>query len=131
MSSDLGNKKVMAENIKHYMAINNVNSAEMCKILAVSPSTFSYWINAKYYPRIDKIEQMANYFHISKADLVEKRKDPATSGGGLEEKIDLSQLSEDQKISIQELQKLNPHFQALARGLIESLLSSQQAGDNK
>ena len=58
-------------------------------------------------------------------------KDPATSGGGLEEKIDLSQLSEDQKISIQELQKLNPHFQALARGLIESLLSSQQAGDNK
>lgn len=86
MSSDLGNKEVMAENIKYYMAIHNVNSVDMCKILHVAQSTFSYWVNAKYYPRIDKIEQMANYFHISKADLVEKRKIPATSGDGLEAK---------------------------------------------
>ena len=33
--------------------------------------TFSDWVNAKTYPRIDKIELMANYFGISKADLVE------------------------------------------------------------
>ncbi len=35
--------------------------------------TFSDWVNAKTYPRIDKIELMANYFGISKSDLVEDR----------------------------------------------------------
>lgn len=67
----------------------------------------------------------------SNVKIISKTEIPATGGGGLEERIDLSQLSEDQRVSIQELQKLNPHFQSLARGLIESLLSSQQAGDNK
>lgn len=65
------NKEVMARNIRHYMAINNVTAADMCKILNIKPNTFSYWVNAKYYPRIDKIEMMANYFGVSKAALVE------------------------------------------------------------
>lgn len=73
MSSNLGNKETMAKNIKYYMSLNGVNSLEMCRILGVPQSTFSYWITAKSYPRIDKIEKMANYFHISKADLVEER----------------------------------------------------------
>ncbi len=34
-------------------------------------NTFSDWVNAKTYPRIDAIELMANYFGISKAFLVE------------------------------------------------------------
>lgn len=73
MSGNLGNKETMAKNIKYYMELNGVNSLEMCRILGVPQSTFSYWVTAKSYPRIDKIEKMARYFHISKADLVEER----------------------------------------------------------
>ena len=68
----LGNKEVMAKNIKHYMELNKVNSTEMCQTLGFKQSTFSNWINAKIYPRIDKIEKMAIYFGISKAALVEE-----------------------------------------------------------
>ena len=71
--SDLGNKAVMAENIKYYMNLHNKTRAEVCKDLGFAYSTFSEWLNAKKYPRIDKIEMMANYFHISKADLVERQ----------------------------------------------------------
>jgi len=67
----LGNKEIMAQNIKLYMAQNNVNATELCKALGIKQNTFSDWVNAKTYPRIDKIELMANYFGISKADLVE------------------------------------------------------------
>ena len=67
------NKEVMAKNIRYYMELNKVNSTEICKALGFKQSTFSNWINAKIYPRIDKIELMANYFGISKADLVEER----------------------------------------------------------
>lgn len=67
------NKEVMAANIKHYMELNKVNSSEVCKALGFKQNTFSNWINAKIYPRIDKIELMAFYFGISKSDLVEER----------------------------------------------------------
>ena len=70
--SDLGNKKIMAKNIRHYMAINNVTQTQVCNTLGFKMPTFSDWINAKTYPRIDKIELMANYFGITKADLVEE-----------------------------------------------------------
>ena len=67
------NKEVMAANIKYYMERKKVNSADVCKALGFKQNTFSNWINAKIYPRIDKIEMMARYFGISKSDLVEER----------------------------------------------------------
>lgn len=79
MSNNLGNKQTMAKNIKYYMEKNNVNSLELCRVLGVPQSTFSYWLNAKTYPRIDKIEKMANYFGISKADLVEDMRERTAS----------------------------------------------------
>ena len=65
------NKEVMAKNIKYYMNREHLNSQDMCRIFGFKQATFSDWINAKAYPRIDKIERMANYFNISKAYLVE------------------------------------------------------------
>lgn len=73
--SDLGNCDVMAKNIQHYMKITGKSRREVCSDLGVAYSTFSDWVNGKKYPRIDKIERMANYFGITKADLVES---PAT-----------------------------------------------------
>lgn len=71
--SNLGNKEIMAKNIRYYMSLYNVNQTEICNTLGIKMPTFSDWVNAKTYPRIDKIELMANYFGISKADLVEER----------------------------------------------------------
>ena len=65
------NKEVMARNIKKYMKDKGVNAAEVCRALDFKPNTFSNWINAVIYPRIDKIELLAQYFNISKAALVE------------------------------------------------------------
>ena len=70
---NLGNKEIMAKNIKRYMALNQVRQTDICKTLKFPMATFSDWINAKTYPRIDKIEMMANYFGIEKSDLVEDR----------------------------------------------------------
>lgn len=70
--SDLGNKKIMAENIQRYMHSFGVSRKKLATDLNVSYTTLTDWIKGNTYPRIDKIEMMANYFHISKADLVEK-----------------------------------------------------------
>lgn len=71
--SNLGNKAIMAKNIRYYMNKFNVSQTEICNTLGIKMPTFSDWVNAKTYPRIDKIELMANYFGISKADLVEEQ----------------------------------------------------------
>ena len=71
--SSLGNKQVMADNIKRLMNEFNASQSDICTRLKLKPSTFSDWVNAKTYPRIDKIELLANYFGVEKSDLIEEK----------------------------------------------------------
>ena len=69
--SDLGNKDIMSKNILKYMEANHKTRNDMCDALGVKYTTFTDWVKGKTYPRIDKIELMANYFGILKSDLIE------------------------------------------------------------
>lgn len=71
--SDLGNKEIFAKNLNYYMKINKKNRTDVCRDLDIPYSTFTDWCNANIYPRIDKIEMLANYFDIKKSDLVEDK----------------------------------------------------------
>ena len=71
--NDTNSRTILAKNIRHYMEQNNKTRNEMCKALGVKYTTFADWVNAKTYPRIDRIEQMAAYFGIEKSDLLEER----------------------------------------------------------
>lgn len=78
--SSLGNKPVMASNIKYYMDVKGINAKELSKAINVPYTTVLSWIKAEYYPRIDKIEMMSDYFGILKSDLIEdKQKQPTIS----------------------------------------------------
>lgn len=70
--SNLGNKAIMAKNIQYYMTLHQKDRNDMCKALGVKYTTFTDWVKGNSYPRIDKIELMANYFGINKSDLVEE-----------------------------------------------------------
>lgn len=71
----LGNKDIMASNIKYYMSKYDIDRNKLCADLDLKYMTVSDWINAKSYPRIDKIEMLANYFGVKKSDLVEQKAD--------------------------------------------------------
>ena len=74
----LGNKSIMSSNIKHYMKVKGINAKELSKAITEPYTTVLSWIKADYYPRIDKIEKMADYFSVLKSDLIEdKRNQPA------------------------------------------------------
>ena len=66
------NKQAMAQNILKFMDRDNVKATDICKALHFKQNTFSDWVNAKTYPRIDAIEKLAQYFGVSKAALVEE-----------------------------------------------------------
>ncbi len=71
--SNIGNKEIFAKNLSYYLSINGRNQKEVAEYLGVAQSTFNEWANAKKYPRIDKIEKLANYFGILKSDLIEEK----------------------------------------------------------
>ena len=70
--SNLGNKETMSKNIQYYMELNKKTRQDICDALGFKYSTLTDWINANTYPRIDKIEILANYFGIEKSDLIEE-----------------------------------------------------------
>ena len=65
------NKKVMAQNIKRCMKTKGISRKELCNRLGFAYSTVTDWLNAEKYPRIDKIELMANFFGVNKSELIE------------------------------------------------------------
>lgn len=75
--SKLENKEVISKNIQYYMNKHHQTRNEICDALGIKYTTFTDWVKAKSYPRIDKIELMANYWGISKADLVEDKSTPS------------------------------------------------------
>lgn len=75
MKNNLGNREVMAQNIQYYMDLNNKERRDVCRDLGIRYTTLTDWIKGNTYPRIDKIELLAHYFNITKADLVEERND--------------------------------------------------------
>ena len=107
----LGNKEIMADNIRYYMKKNNKSRNEICRDLDFAYSTFTDWINAKKYPRIDKIEMMARYFCVSKADLVEER-----SAASLQRT-----LTQDESDLLDDFQKLNAEGKTEARKQVRNL----------
>ena len=66
-------KEVFAKNLKNYMNKANKSQKELAEIVGVSAPTMHDWLKAKKYPRIDKIEILADYFGILKSDLIEEK----------------------------------------------------------
>lgn len=79
-------KEVFAENLRYYMESRGKNQKELAEIVGVSAPTMNDWLKAKKYPRIDKIEILANYFGIMKSDLIEdKKENPTVKDDGVSE----------------------------------------------
>lgn len=67
------NKEIMASNIKRYMEMKGVTNQQLCDALDFKYTTFMDWIKGVTYPRIGKVEAMANYFGCEKSDLIEEK----------------------------------------------------------
>ncbi|MDN5994888.1 MAG: helix-turn-helix domain-containing protein, partial [Lactococcus lactis] len=80
----------MADNLQKQLDKRGMTVADLSEALNFKYSTVRDWIKGNTYPRIDKIEMMANYFNISKSDLVERKTDKISSNN---DPIDLSELA--------------------------------------
>lgn len=116
--SNIGNKETFSKNLLYYVKISGRDQKEIAEYLGVAPSTFNEWIKAKKYPRIDKIEKMANYFGILKSDLIEE-KDVKSSPGE-------PQLSEGEKVLLDLFRRVPEDKQQLVLQMIRVALGNQE-----
>ncbi|MHC3563612.1 XRE family transcriptional regulator [Streptococcus suis] len=67
------NKSIFSKNLKYYMDKKGVDRNQLCSDLDLKYTTVRDWIKGITYPRIGKIELLANYFGINKSDLIEEK----------------------------------------------------------
>ena len=67
----LGNKEVLSKNLKKYIAKSGKDRTDIAREVGLPYSTLTDWVNGNKYPRINNIEKLANYFNVSKSDLIE------------------------------------------------------------
>ena len=69
----MDNKSIFASNLQKYMDLNGKTRRDVCDALGFSYYTFTDWVKGRKYPRMDKVEMLANYFGIQKSDLIEEK----------------------------------------------------------
>ena len=73
--SDLGNKEIFGQNLDRLIKQRGTNVSGLASALHYSVSTVWDWVKGNSYPRIDRIEALANYFGVKKSALVERQTD--------------------------------------------------------
>lgn len=81
----MNNKKIFAENLTQQMKIHEKSRQDVCQAIGVSYFTLRDWVTGKNYPRMDKVEILADYFGIKKSDLIEEKKENPADDGGMSE----------------------------------------------
>lgn len=71
----MGNKEIFSANLRKYIEMSGKTRTQLCDEWNVPRSTLGDWINGTKYPRIDKIELMADYFGISMSELIDDQKE--------------------------------------------------------
>lgn len=64
-------KQIFSKNLRYYMSLNNKDQIDLINDLGLNKSAVSTWCNGTRLPRMDKVNLLAEYFGISRSDLIE------------------------------------------------------------
>lgn len=117
--SNIGNKEIFAKNLAHYVEHSGRDQREIAEAVGVAPSTFNEWVKGKKYPRIDKIEMLANYFRILKSDLIEDSADRDHSPSE-------PQLTEGEQLLLDLFNRVPKDKQQMVLQMIRAAIGSQE-----
>lgn len=71
--TDEEQKKIFSKNLNSYIKSSGKMQKEIAAELGYNPTTFNTWCVGKIIPSAVKIQRIADYFHISKSDLIDDK----------------------------------------------------------
>ena len=66
-------REIFAKNLQYWCKQKNITQSDIVETFSLPASTVSDWFNGKKFPRIDKIQMLADYLGIQKSDLIEEK----------------------------------------------------------
>ena len=70
--TNLGAHEIFSKNLIRYLDESGKTQREVAAAVGVSAGTFCDWVKGRMYPRMDKLQKLADYFGINKSDLFEE-----------------------------------------------------------
>lgn len=67
--------EIFAANLNRILAEKNFRQIDVAQSIGVSPQTFNTWTQGKAIPRMDKVQRLADFFCVSKSELIEEHYD--------------------------------------------------------
>lgn len=121
------NKQVFANNLRYYIQEKGVTQKEIAELLGMSQGSISDWMKLRTYPRMDKIQMLAEYFGIEKSDLVEDRR--VKSKYHLHKEIkSLATAMLDSPESVElylKIERLSDSNKAIVKAFVDNLLKEE------
>ena len=72
----MNDKEIFASNLQYYMDLNGKTRKDVSTALGISYYTLTDWVKGKKYPRMDKVQMLADYFGIQRSKLIEEYVEP-------------------------------------------------------
>ena len=63
--------KIIVENLKKQLERNGKTQQDIANDLGYSKSTVNSWFTGYRIPRMDKIDQLCEYFHCTRSDILD------------------------------------------------------------
>lgn len=67
-------KEILSNNLKRFMSMRGLNVTDLANKLDYKYSTVNDWVNGVNYPRIDKLNRLAEALGVTKRELTEPHK---------------------------------------------------------
>lgn len=96
--TDYEQKRIFAKNLNAILEINHLSQREVADRIGVSPQTFNTWCRGIAIPRMDKIQKLADCFHVKKSELIDPHHQSSSSALTAKERAllaDFRQLNDD------------------------------------
>lgn len=121
MTSSIGNKEILAKNLTHYIEKTGRTQREICEFVGVATSTLNDWVKGKKYPRIDKIEMLADFFGIMKSDLIEDHEEMQKNNDIMSDVIIRMRTDPDFFLMVKTLDELDSEKFAVVKSMLTGL----------
>lgn len=108
-------RKKFKTNLKKIMALKGKNQSDIVKALNFKQSTVSDWLNGKKYPRMDKVQMLANYLNVDIIELVDNQSNDSIT------------FTNTEKALIKNYRQLNEQNQQAVTTMINSLLAVENS----
>lgn len=121
-------KKIFSRNLNHYMKKNDKTQSDLINDLGFNKSAVSTWCNGTRLPRMDKVEQLAQYFNINRSDLMEERSQDSGFSLTARDERDIEKIINQTREKLVSQEGLMFDGDPASPEAIDSILSAMQIG---